>query len=161
MKGKNGFWRKLRVLTLALAVTAMVPATSFAKDHVFKWRMANLYPRGSAFEAVYSGYCETIEKMSAGRLIIEDIYDGEGVPAPEVFGAVKSGLIEMGAPYMALHAGELPQVSWSLDFPAALPITMKSAPSSTNPTGKRFSMMPTPATGSKGLRNGPRAQRLC
>lgn len=117
MKGKNGFWRKLRVLTLALAVTAMVPATSFAKDHVFKWRMANLYPRGSAFEAVYSGYCETIEKMSAGRLIIEDIYDGEGVPAPEVFGAVKSRLIEMGAPYMALHAGELPAGLVELGLP--------------------------------------------
>jgi len=89
-------------------VASVLPVTTFAADKTLRWRMPVLYPRGTAFTQIYHGFCEDVKVMSGGRLIIDDIYDGEGVPATEIFSAVKSGLAEMGAPYMALHAGELP-----------------------------------------------------
>ncbi len=82
--------------------------------------MATLYPRGIAYEVVYRQFCDNIKAMSGGRLVIEDIYDGEGVAATEVLGAVKSGLVEMGSPYMALHAGEMPSGVVELGLPGAL-----------------------------------------
>ena len=83
-----------------------IPASS--ADKPIKWRMANLYPRGIAYGPVYQEFCDAVNRMSGGRLMIDAIYDGEGVNATEVWSAVKSGIVEMGAPYMALHAGEFP-----------------------------------------------------
>src|SRR5690606_32598011 len=87
--------------TVALARPAVAQAS-------FRWRMANLYPRGVSFGVAYEAFTKRVEEASGGRLIIENVYDGEGVGATEVFSAVKSGLVEMGSPYMALHTGELP-----------------------------------------------------
>ena len=84
----------------ALAAPAIAQTT-------YRWRMANLYPRGVSFGVAYESFVERVNAASGGRLIIENVYDGEGVSATEVFSAVKSGLVEMGSPYMALHAGEL------------------------------------------------------
>jgi TRAP-type mannitol/chloroaromatic compound transport system substrate-binding protein len=85
----------------------------------FKWRMANLYPRGISFGVVYEAFTNQVKAMSGGRLEIENVYDGEGVGATEVLQATKSGLVEMGAPYMALHAGELPAGVVELGLPGA------------------------------------------
>jgi len=96
--------------TVALASPAVAQST-------FRWRMANLYPRGVSFGTAYEAFAKKIEAMTGGRLIIENVYDGEGVGATEVFSAVKSGLVEMGSPYMALHAGELPAGVVELGLP--------------------------------------------
>jgi TRAP-type C4-dicarboxylate transport system substrate-binding protein len=96
--------------TVALASPAVAQGT-------FRWRMANLYPRGVSFGIAYEAFSQKVEAMTGGRLIIENVYDGEGVGATEVFSAVKSGLVEMGSPYMALHAGELPAGVVELGLP--------------------------------------------
>ncbi len=96
--------------TVALAAPAVAQET-------FRWRMANLYPRGVSFGIAYEAFTKKVEAMTGGRLVIENVYDGEGVGATEVFSAVKSGLVEMGSPYMALHAGELPAGVVELGLP--------------------------------------------
>lgn len=83
------------------------------------WRMANLYPRGASFGVAYAAFADHVGAMSGGRLTIENLYDGEGVAATEVLSAARTGLVEMGAPYMALHAGELPAGVVELGLPGA------------------------------------------
>lgn len=97
----------------------IVSTATVAAEEKLKWRMATVYPRGSDYRECYHGFTEKVRIMSAGRLVIEDIYDGEGVSALEILGAVKTGLIEMGAPYMAFHAGEIPAGLVELGLPGA------------------------------------------
>jgi len=112
---------KYAIIALGLAITilvmVMVPATGLAAEKNFKWRMAVLYARGVSFGVTYQEYVDDIERMSNGRLVINVVYDGEGVSAMEVLSATKSGLVEMGSPYQALHAGELPAGVVELGLP--------------------------------------------
>ncbi|UCD80523.1 MAG: TRAP transporter substrate-binding protein DctP [Desulfobacterales bacterium] len=101
-------------LVIMMTVIAM-PVMSAEKS--FKWRMATLYPRGTAFGEVYEAFCDNVKAMSEGQLTITMVYDGEGVPATEVLSATRSGLVEMGSPYQALHAGELPAGIVELGLP--------------------------------------------
>jgi TRAP-type mannitol/chloroaromatic compound transport system substrate-binding protein len=102
-----------------LAASAAVIPSRKASAQTMKWRMANLYPRGISFGPAYQGFADNVKRMSGGRLDIQVVYDGEGVGATEVLGATKSGLVEMGSPYMALHAGELPAGVVELTLPGA------------------------------------------
>jgi TRAP-type C4-dicarboxylate transport system substrate-binding protein len=104
-------------LVLFFLIGAVLPTATFSQGQPLKWRMPTLYPRGTAYTAVYHGFCENVKRMSNGRLEIEDIYDGEGISAMEILHAVSSGLAQMGAPYMALHAGELPAGIIELGLP--------------------------------------------
>jgi TRAP-type mannitol/chloroaromatic compound transport system substrate-binding protein len=97
--------RDLLVAAAAAAGTVALASPAVAQS-VIRFRMANLYPRGVSFGIAYEAFATRVAEMSGGRLIVENIYDGEGVGATEVYSAVKSGLVEMGSPYMALHAGE-------------------------------------------------------
>jgi TRAP-type mannitol/chloroaromatic compound transport system substrate-binding protein len=106
----------LAVMLLAVLVAA-IATPAMSADKSFKWRMATLYPRGTAFGEVYEGFCSNVKTMSGGRLTITMVYDGEGVPATEVLSATRSGLVEMGSPYQALHAGELPAGIVELGLP--------------------------------------------
>jgi TRAP-type mannitol/chloroaromatic compound transport system substrate-binding protein len=73
-------------------------------------------PRGASF-GHYQPFADAVARMSGGRLQITVVYDGEGIPATEVFNAVKTGLAEMGQPYQALHAGEFPAGVVELGLP--------------------------------------------
>ena len=107
------------VLGLGSGAVAMKGVGStFAADSL-NWRMANLYPRGTSFAVCYDRFAKNIGVLSGKRLNVENVYDGEGVAATEVLGATRSGLVEMGAPYMALHAGELPAGVVELGLPGA------------------------------------------
>jgi TRAP-type C4-dicarboxylate transport system substrate-binding protein len=108
--------REFFAAAAAVAGTVAVASPAVAQS-TFRWRMANLYPRGVSFGTAYESFTKKVEAMTGGRLIIENVYDGEGVGATEVFSAVKSGLVEMGSPYMALHAGELPAGVVELGLP--------------------------------------------
>lgn len=101
------------------AAAGSVLASPAAAQPTFRWRMANLYPRGVSFGAVYQAFADSVAAMSGGRVTVDIVYDGEGVGATEVLGAVSSGLVEMGAPYMALHAGEIPAGVVQLTIPGA------------------------------------------
>lgn len=110
--------KRREFLGAAVAATgvAALAAPAIAQT-TFRWRMANLYPRGISFGVAYETFTRRVEVASGGRLVIENVYDGEGVGATEIFAAAKSGLIEMGAPYMALHTGELPAGVVELGLP--------------------------------------------
>ncbi|MBW1711536.1 MAG: TRAP transporter substrate-binding protein DctP [Deltaproteobacteria bacterium] len=110
----------LIVLSLVFLLGLSSPGMSLAADKPIKWRMATLYPRGIAYEVVYFNFAENVKKMSNGRLESEVIFDGEGVAATEVLGATRTGLVQVGSPYMALHAGELPAGLIELGLPGAL-----------------------------------------
>ncbi|MCC6306506.1 MAG: TRAP transporter substrate-binding protein DctP [Rhodobacteraceae bacterium] len=98
--------RFLKTAAAAPLVAGALAAPAIAQG-TFRWRMANLYPRGISFGVAYQSFTDRVASASGGRLVIDNVYDGEGVSATEVLSAVKSGLVEMGSPYMALHAGEL------------------------------------------------------
>ncbi|WP_428036042.1 TRAP transporter substrate-binding protein [Amphritea sp.] len=100
---------KKTLSTSALAVTlglSTLAANVSAAD--FNWRFSNLYGRGTAFGEVYESLAKNIETMSDGRIKVQVLYSGEGVGTSGLLGAVKSGLITMGAPFQSMHAGELP-----------------------------------------------------
>ncbi|MCO4757985.1 MAG: TRAP transporter substrate-binding protein DctP [Oceanospirillaceae bacterium] len=100
---------KKKLSTSALAMTlglSTVAADVSAAEH--NWRFSNLYGRGTAFGEVYESLAKNIETMSDGRIKVQVLYSGEGVGTSGLLGAVKSGLITMGAPFQSMHAGELP-----------------------------------------------------
>jgi TRAP-type C4-dicarboxylate transport system substrate-binding protein len=100
---------KKKLSTSALAVTlglATLAADVSAAEH--NWRFSNLYGRGTAFGEVYESLAKNIETASEGRIKVQVLYSGEGVGTSGLLGAVKSGLVTMGAPFQSMHAGELP-----------------------------------------------------
>ncbi len=104
-------------MTVVGAAAGTALATPAIAQQTFRWRMATLYPRGVSFGVAYDAFAKRVESASGGRLVIDVVYDGEGVGATEVFAAAKSGLVEMGSPYMALHAGEMPSGVVELGLP--------------------------------------------
>jgi TRAP-type C4-dicarboxylate transport system substrate-binding protein len=93
-------------LAVALGVGAVTASVAQAAEH--NWRFANLYTRGTAFGDVYGNLAKNIEEMSGGRIKVKMMYAGEGVDTQGILGAVKSGLITMGATFQPMNAGELP-----------------------------------------------------
>ena len=114
---KKGMWFVGLAVALFLVFGAVLPDPANAAEPQLKWRMAVLYPRGASFGVTYEPFAEAVARMSGGRLQITVVYDGEGIPATEVFNAVKTGLAEMGQPYQALHAGEFPAGVVELGLP--------------------------------------------
>jgi TRAP-type C4-dicarboxylate transport system substrate-binding protein len=94
------------VLALVLGAGAFATTIASAAEH--NWRFANLYGRGTAFGELYENLGKNIEKLSNGRIKVQVLFSGEGVGTSGLLGAVKSGLITMGAPFQSMHAGELP-----------------------------------------------------
>ncbi|MFC6671973.1 TRAP transporter substrate-binding protein DctP [Marinobacterium aestuariivivens] len=92
-------------LAVALGLGGLASGAQAAEHN---WRFANLYTRGTAFGEVYAGLAENIESMSGGRIKVKMMYAGEGVDTTGILGAVKSGLITMGAHFQPMNAGELP-----------------------------------------------------
>ncbi|WP_417507365.1 TRAP transporter substrate-binding protein [Marinomonas gallaica] len=99
--------KQLVASSLAVALGAGAVATSaHAADH--NWRFANLYGRGTAFGEIYEDLAKNIETNTDGAVKVQVLYSGEGVGTTGILGAVKSGLVTMGAPFQSMHAGELP-----------------------------------------------------
>jgi len=93
-------------LAVALGVGAFTASVAQAAEH--NWRFANLYTRGTAFGEVYGNLAKNINEMSGGRINVKMMYAGEGVDTKGILGAVKTGLITMGATFQPMNAGELP-----------------------------------------------------
>ena len=99
--------KTLATPALALGLGLSVVAADVAAAE-YNWRFSNLYSRGTAFGELYENLGNNIEKLSDGRIKVQVLYSGEGVGTTGLLGAVKSGLITMGAPFQSMHAGELP-----------------------------------------------------
>ncbi|WP_136253415.1 TRAP transporter substrate-binding protein [Onishia niordana] len=102
-----GLKKNLSKSALGLGLALSVVATDVAAAE-YNWRFSNLYSRGTAFGELYENLGENIEELSDGRINVQVLYSGEGVGTTGLLGAVKSGLITMGAPFQSMHAGELP-----------------------------------------------------
>ena len=105
------------MLCFFLLTVAFAPSTGLAADKQFKWRMATLYPRGVSFAKTFPPFCELVKAMSAGRMVIDMVYEGEGISGADIWANVKMGLIELGRPYFALHSGEFPAGLVGLGLP--------------------------------------------
>lgn len=106
----------LLMLVGAVGMSSAAPAAP-TKEKPIVWRMGGLYARGVSYGKMYATFAETVEQLSGGRMKIDVMYDGEGVPASEVLSAVRSGLLEIGHPFQALHAGEFPAGVVELGLP--------------------------------------------
>jgi TRAP-type mannitol/chloroaromatic compound transport system substrate-binding protein len=74
--------------------------------------------RGLVYEKiVYDRFCEMVNKMSNGRLIIEVAYDGEGYSVKELVSTIKTGLIDMGELYQGYYTGQIPAGVVELGLP--------------------------------------------
>lgn len=111
--------RRLIIMTIAglvfVSSLALLSVPSESAD--YNWRMAVGYPRDVALGELYPEFERAIEEMSGGRIAIEVVYDGEGVNQQEIYGAVRSGLVQMGLPYMALFTGDFPAGMAQLGLP--------------------------------------------
>ncbi|CAG8998672.1 MAG: Lactate-binding periplasmic protein [Candidatus Celerinatantimonas neptuna] len=99
---------KRKIYALCTVILTCAIFLSSAQAAKYNWRFANLYSRGTAFGKVYESLAHNIETMSNGRIKVQVLYAGEGVESSGIFGAVKSGLLQMGAPFQSMNAGELP-----------------------------------------------------
>ena len=107
LKTIKGLKKRLSTSAMALTLGLSVVAADVSAAE-YNWRFSNLYGRGTAFGELYEGLAKDIETMSDGRISVQVLYSGEGVGTSGLLGAVKSGLITMGAPFQSMHAGELP-----------------------------------------------------
>ncbi|MDX1810293.1 MAG: TRAP transporter substrate-binding protein DctP [Sulfurospirillaceae bacterium] len=110
--------RKNIAATLVVGVLGVMSLgqSAFAAAQ-FHWRFANLYGRGTAFGKVYADLAKDIEKRTHGAIKVQVLFSGEGVGTAGLFGAAKTGLIEMIAPFQAMNAGEFPAGVVELGLP--------------------------------------------
>ena len=113
---KKLFFKTSVIISMITMMVTFFSITAVAEQKPLKWRLANWGTRYPVNEELHHAFCESIGRASGGRLVVEDIYDGEGVSGFEVFSSVRSGLVEMGVPAMAYHVGEMPvgNIEWGL-----------------------------------------------
>lgn len=110
--------RKSIVTTSIVALFGVMAMSATATAAAqFHWRFANLYGRGTAFGKVYADLAKDIEKRTHGAIKVQVLFSGEGVGTAGLFGAAKTGLIEMIAPFQAMNAGEFPAGVVELGLP--------------------------------------------
>ncbi len=87
-------------------------------DRVYNWKMVTTWPPN--FPVVQEGcelFAEWVREMSSGRMNIEVYGGGELVPALEVFGAVQSGVAEVGSGAGYYWAGKVPAAQFFATVP--------------------------------------------
>ena len=113
----------LSMLLLACAKpapSATTPAQSPAK--VYEWKLTAWFTRGDIFVAFNQKFVGYVKDMSDGRIVVEDIYEGEGFVAADIHKAVSTGLFELGGPNPAMAGDLIPEASIELGLPGT-PLT--------------------------------------
>lgn len=98
-----------------LVVCSALPTRATSAE--YNWRLAVGYPRGVGLADYYQHFAEMVDNMSGGRLKVQIVYDGEGVSQREIYGAIQSGLVQIGLPYMALLQSEFPAGAIQMGLP--------------------------------------------
>ncbi|MDL2226216.1 TRAP transporter substrate-binding protein DctP [Deltaproteobacteria bacterium OttesenSCG-928-M10] len=104
------------VLMLALSLPALAAGKGTVEDP-YVWRMAGMYARGISYGRLYETFAQDVKRLSGGRMVIEVMYDNEGINTAEVLNAVRTGLIEVANPLQSMHAGEFPAGVVDLGLP--------------------------------------------
>lgn len=92
------------VLVFGLMLVAQ-PQTAMAQEK-FKLTFQATWPTGSTLYDNFKMFCAQVEKMSGGRLIIQDLPAGAVVPAFEVLDAVSRGVIDGGHAWASYWFGK-------------------------------------------------------
>jgi len=92
----------------ASLVMGFAPAVAEAQETI-KWRLNSSYRPDSYSGHGYQWFCDTIEKLSGGRLVIEPYFSSSlGFKDFEALSAVRKGLCEIACPVASAVAGEEP-----------------------------------------------------
>lgn len=90
-----------------------------AAEKVIKWRLQDVATAGQIHFDWRTEFCDRVEKMSGGRLIIKQYPSGALIKSSEMFEAVANGAIEMGAaasPYWAGIIGRVGLMGWCIPY---------------------------------------------
>lgn len=78
-------------LTIVGCMAAAGPATA---QQTFKWRCQTLWAANSINMKVFSAFTDRVRQLSGGRLDLEPLPDGTVVKAPEMYNAVRNGVLD-------------------------------------------------------------------
>jgi TRAP-type mannitol/chloroaromatic compound transport system substrate-binding protein len=106
---KKGY-AALRLIVPVLVVAAMVFFTvmpaSAKEGKVIKWRLASCWPTSLTLWQADKGFCDTVNKLSGGRLVITPHPAGEIVSAGDTFEAARTGIIEVAGDWPNYWVGK-------------------------------------------------------
>ena len=98
--------RKMRfVLALSLVFMLFAASTSFAAH---KWRLASHAMPGTSQFRLAEVFCQTVNTLSEGELVIEPYAAGVLFPVFDTFDNVANGVVEAGMAYSAYWTGKDP-----------------------------------------------------
>ena len=84
----------LRSLAAAAVLLAGVAVVGEASAQAVKWRCQTLWAANSINMKIFSAWTDRVRAMSGGRLDIEALPDGTVVKAPEMYNAVRNGVLD-------------------------------------------------------------------
>ncbi|MEY3664115.1 MAG: hypothetical protein RLZZ153_297 [Pseudomonadota bacterium] len=84
----------LRGLAAAAVLLAGVAVGGEASAQAVKWRCQTLWAANSINMKIFSAWTDRVRAMSGGRLDIEALPDGTVVKAPEMYNAVRNGVLD-------------------------------------------------------------------
>ncbi len=102
-------FKKCLISTAAvMTATIVLPTAAVAQEEeTITWRVQSHWPRAStSFEGSLGAVANQIEKCTDGRLVLESYPAGALFKAPQIFDAVKRGIIEMGTGSPSYLRGE-------------------------------------------------------
>ena len=100
------------ILTLAvfsvIALNFSVPAAD-AQDKVINWKLPAHYPAASvSFQDSVHAVAKVVKERTGGKFILEPAPAGAIIPGPEVFNAVKRGMVPIGVTSSAYDLAQAP-----------------------------------------------------
>jgi TRAP-type C4-dicarboxylate transport system substrate-binding protein len=97
----------LWVFCLGITMTLVPFAMAQAKDDVIELKMANLYPPPAEQSKICEEFIKDLETRSEGRITVKYYPGGSLVKAPQIYDAIKSGLIDMGYTHIFYTPGRM------------------------------------------------------
>jgi TRAP-type mannitol/chloroaromatic compound transport system substrate-binding protein len=118
MLRKGAFWIAGSVLLATFLVASCGP--SFGAEKVTKWKCQSHWPTASSsYKDSLIRLAEKVKERTNGRLIIEPFAAESLVPSPEIFNAVKRGMIEMGTASPGYFMDQVPLAAIASGLPYA------------------------------------------
>ncbi|MCG7853518.1 MAG: TRAP transporter substrate-binding protein DctP [Methanosarcinaceae archaeon] len=100
--------RRIKILSLLIAIAMVLGLGSTALAETIKWKMASSWPSGTQIQWAADFFAKTVNQMAGGRLEITSYPAGKLIGALAVFDAVKMGSIDVSHCSPAYQIGKLP-----------------------------------------------------